>query len=132
MDGDFMTFPMHLLDRRIVGVLMRYEEGCFDVAAVWIFALAVEDFFIEANIVVVNGVVESNCDHLRNILGRKITGYRSTILRAEAVRQGTHRRIAWWSSIGIIVHIWNAEKIANILNLNVFFYFSRLNYDKDY
>lgn len=120
MDSDFVAFPVHLLDRGVVGVLMRYEEGCLDVAAVWILALATEDLFIEANVVVVNGVVESNCDHLGNILRREITGYRGTILRTEAVGQGTHRRIAWWSSIGIIVHVWNVEKIATILNLNVF------------
>lgn len=86
MDGNLMAFSMHLLNRRVVGVFMRHEEGRLDVAAVWVLALAVKDLFIEANVVVVDGVVEGDCDHLRYILEWKIAGYRGTVLRTEAVR----------------------------------------------
>jgi len=116
MDGDLVTFPMHLLDCGIVGVLMRHKEGRFDVTTIWILAFAVKDIFIEADVVVVDGVVESDRDHLGNIFEREITGYRGTVLRTETVGQNTHCGIARWSSIGIIVHIWNMEKIATVLS----------------
>lgn len=86
MDGNLMAFSMHFLNRRVVGVLMRHEEGCLDVAAVWILALAVKDLFIEANVVVVDGIVEGDCDHLRYILEWEIARYRGTVLRTEAIR----------------------------------------------
>jgi len=85
VDGDLVAFPVHLLDRRIIGVLVRHEEGCLDITAVWILALAVEDLFVETDVVIVDGIVEGDRDHLGHILGWKITGYRSTVLRAEAV-----------------------------------------------
>lgn len=107
MNGDLVTLSVHLLDRGIVGVLVRHEEGCLDITAVWIFALAVEDIFVQADVVVVDGVIEGDRDHLRYILGREVAGYRGTVLRAEAVGQGTHGGIARWSSIGIIVHVAN-------------------------
>lgn len=115
MNGDLVAFPVHLLDRGIIGVFVRYEEGCLDITAVWILALAVEDLFVETDVVVVDGIVEGDRHHLGYILGREIAGYRGTVLRAETVGQGTHGRIAWWSSIGIIVHVWNAERIADVL-----------------
>lgn len=105
MDGDLVTFPVHFLDRGIVGVLVRHKEGCLDITAVWILALAVEDFFVEADVVVVNGVVEGDRDHLGHILAREVAGYRGTVLRAEAVGQGTDGGVAGWSSIGIVVHV---------------------------
>lgn len=115
MDGDLVALSVHLLDCGIVGVLVRHEEGCLDITAVWIFALAIEDIFVEADVVVVDGVIEGDCDHLRYILGWEVAGYRGTVLRAEAVGQGTYGGIARWSSIGIIVHVWNVKKIAIVL-----------------
>lgn len=116
MDGDLVAFPVHLLDRGIIGVLVRHKEGCLDITAVWILALAVEDLFVETDVVIVDGIVEGDRDHLRHILGRKIAGYRGTVLRAETVGQGTYGRVTWWSSIGIIVHVWNVKRIAIILS----------------
>lgn len=105
MDGDFVALSVHLLDRGVVGVLMRDEERGFDVAAIRILALAVEDILVETNVIVVDGIVEGNRDHLRHVLTREIAGNRGTVLRAEAIGQNAHSGITWRSSIGIVVHV---------------------------
>ena len=47
---------------------MRNKETGFDVAAVGIFPLLVEDFTVEVNVVIVDGIVEGDGDHLRHVL----------------------------------------------------------------
>lgn len=105
MNGDLVALSVHLLHRGIIGVLVRDEESSLDVATVRILTLAVEDLLIEADVVVVDGVVEGYRNHLRHILEREIPGYCRTILRAETVGQNTHGGVAWWGSIRIVVHI---------------------------
>lgn len=105
MNGDFVALSVHLLDRGVIGVLVRDEERCLDIAAVRILALTVENILVKANVVIVDGVVEGYRDHLRHILAREITGYRGTVLRAEAVGKNAHGGVARWSSIGIVVHV---------------------------
>lgn len=105
MDGDLVALSVHFLDRGVVGVLVRDEERRLDIASVRILALTVENILVEADVVVVDGVVEGYRDHLRHVLAREIAGYRSTILRAEAVGKNAHGGVAWWSSIGIVVHV---------------------------
>lgn len=70
MNGDFVSFSVHFLDSRVVGVLVRDEEGGLDFATVRVLAFPVEDLFIQADIVVVDGVIERDRDHLRYVLER--------------------------------------------------------------
>lgn len=100
-----MALSVHLLDRRVVGVFVRDEECGFDVAAVRILALAVEDFLVETDVVVVDGVIEGYRNHLRYVLTWEIAGNRGTVLRAEAIRQNAHSGITRRSSIRIVVHV---------------------------
>jgi hypothetical protein len=89
----------------VVGVLVRDEERGLDVAAVGIFAISVEDILIELNVIVVDGIIECDGDHLRDVLGWKISRDRSAILRAETVWQDAHCRIAGRSTVRIVVVI---------------------------
>jgi len=121
VNGDFVALPVHLLDRGIVGILVRYEEGGLDVAAIRVFAFTVEDLLVQANVVIVDGIVESYRDHLGYVLGWEIARYRGTVLRAETVRQNAYGGVAGWCPIGIIVHIWNVEKIAIVQRREISF-----------
>lgn len=103
--GDFVTFAVRLLHGRVVGVLVRYEECCFDVAAVWIFALAVEDLLVQLDVVVVDGVVEGDGDHHRDVFGQQVSRHAGTVFRAEAVGQHADGRIARRSAVRIVVDV---------------------------
>lgn len=67
MNSNFMSFTMHLLGTRVVGVFVGHKESGFDITTVGIFTFAVEDFFIQIDVVVINGIIKSNCNHLRNV-----------------------------------------------------------------
>lgn len=112
-----MTLPVHLLDRRVVGVLVGHEEGGLDVAAVRVFTLAVKDVLVEADVIVVDSVVEGDRDHLRYVFTREIAGYCRTVLRAEAIGKDAHGGIARWSSVGIVVHVCNVDGIAIVRDI---------------
>lgn len=49
---------------------MRYEEGRLDVTTIWILAFAIENFLVQLDVVVVDGIIECDSDHHRYILGR--------------------------------------------------------------
>lgn len=65
---DLVSFPVSFLNSGIVSVLVRYEEGGLDVAAIGVLPLSVEDLFVELDIVVVDGIIEGDGDHLRDVL----------------------------------------------------------------
>ena len=92
---------------------MRYKETGFDVAAVGVFPLLIEDFTIEVNVIVVDGIVEGDGDHLRNVLavgaGRpdfaQVTGHLGAVLGTEAVGELANGGITWWCPIRIGIDI---------------------------
>lgn len=94
----------------------NFTHRGFDVAAIWIFALSVENFLVQLNIVVVNGIIESDGDHLRNIFVWQITGNGCAVFRAETIWQNTNSWITWWSAIWIaVVILVKREKAKNVL-----------------
>lgn len=107
MDCDFVTFAVHFLRRGIVGVLVRYEVGGLYVAPVGVLAFAVEDLFVQLDVVVVDGVVESDGDHLGHVFGREVSGDGGAIFRTETVGQVAHGGVARWGAVGIVVDICN-------------------------
>jgi hypothetical protein len=109
MDSNLVPLAVGFLHCRIVGVLVRHEESSLDVTAVRIFAISVEDVLIKLNVIVVDGVIECDGDHLWDILGWKISGDQSAVLGTETVRQDTHCRIAGWSAVWIVVIIWTRQ-----------------------
>lgn len=106
MNGNLVTFPVHLLNGRVVGVFVGHEEGGLDVAAVGVLAVTVEDFFVQLDVVVVDGVIEGDGDHLRHIFGGQVARNGGSIFRTEAVWKDADRWVAGWRSVGVVVNIW--------------------------
>lgn len=105
MDGDLVSLAVGFLDSRVVAVLVGDKEGGLDIAAVGVLAFAIKHFLVELDVVVVDGIIEGDGDHLRDVLGGQIPGNGSTILRAEAIGQHAHCGVAGRSTVGVIVDI---------------------------
>lgn len=103
MNGDFVSFPVRLLNGGVVGVLVRDKERRLDVAAVGVLPLAAEDLLVQFDVVVVDGVVEGDGDHLGHVFGRQVSGYRRAVFGAETVGQHAHVGIAGRGAVGIVV-----------------------------
>ena len=99
-----VTLAVHLLDGRVVGILMRDEEGSLDHTSVGVVAAFFEDFIVEIDVVVVDGVVESDGNHLRNCVWLELSRDLSSVNRAEAVGKNALRLIARRCAVGIFVH----------------------------
>jgi len=87
-----------------------HKEGGFDVTAIGISPLSVEDLVVKVNVVVVDGIVEGNCDHLwdsvTSIVARaKVSRNLRTIFGAETVRQLADVLVAEWSPVRIVFNI---------------------------
>ena len=114
VSGNLVTKVVHVLDGGVVAVLVRDKEGGLDVAAVGVLALLVEDFLVQVNVVVVDGVVEGDCDHLGNVLAvgsggsdsAETAGNLCSVLRAEAVGKFADVCVASRSSVGIGVNLY--------------------------
>ena len=77
--GNLVSQSVHILHGGVVGVLMRHIESAFDVATVRVPALLIKNLSIEVYVVVVDGVIEGDGDHL----GDPVAG---PAVRAEAAR----------------------------------------------
>lgn len=109
MNGDLVPLPVHFLDSRVIGVLVGDEEAGLDVATVRVLAFPVEDLLVEADVVVVDGVIEGNRDHLRHVLGRQIAGDGCAILGTEAVGKDADAGVAGRRSVRVVVHVCNFQ-----------------------
>ena len=75
--------------------------------------MSIENLTVEVNVVVVDGIVEGDSDHLRYILASRTSGtnlaqvawYLCTILRTETVRKFANVAITWWCSVGVSVNV---------------------------
>jgi hypothetical protein len=105
MNGNFVSLSVCFLYSRVVCVLVGNEERCLNVTAIRIFTLSIENFFVKFNVIVVDGIIEGNCDHLRYISGRQVTRDDGTIFRAKTVWQHTLAWVTWRSSIRIVIDI---------------------------
>merc|ERR1711981_501406 len=89
---------------------MGHKEGGLYVTAIGIPPLSVEDLVVEVDVVVVDGVVEGDCDHLWDsvtpIVARaKVSRNLRTIFGAEAVEQLADVLVAEWSPVWIVFNI---------------------------
>lgn len=109
MHGDLVTFPVSLLDGGVVRVFVRHEVCSLDIATVGVLAFSVKDFLVEFDVVVVDGVIEGDGDHLGHVLGGQVTGGDGAVLGAEAVGQHALRRVARWGSVGVVVDICHKQ-----------------------
>lgn len=101
-----MTFAVHFLHGGVIGVFMGNKERGFNVATVGVFAFPVEYFFVQLDVVVVDGVVEGDGDHLGHILCGKVARNCGTILGTETIGKDTHRGVTWWRPVRIVIDVW--------------------------
>ena len=88
---------------------MGHEEGGLNITAIGISPSS-EDLVVKVNVVVVDGIVKSDCDHLWDplaviIVWTEISWHLRPVLRAEAVGQLADLFVAWRGPVGIIVDI---------------------------
>merc|ERR550534_1223206 len=107
--SDLVTHPVHVLNCRVVCVLVGDEEGGIYVAAIGVPPSS-EDLIIEVDVVVVDGVVKSDCNHLRDplavvVIWAEVAGHLRAILGAEAVRQLANLLVTGRRAVGIVVNI---------------------------
>ena len=98
-----MTLAVHLLNGRVVGIFVRDKEGTLDHTAVRVVAAFFKDLVVKIDVVVVDGIVESDCDHLRNCVRLELSGNLSSIDGAETVGENALRLVARRSAIGVLV-----------------------------
>jgi len=118
VSGNFVTEVVHVLDGRVVAVLVRDEEGGLDVTAVGVLSLLVKDFLVQVDVVVVDGIIEGNCDHLGYILAvgsggsnfAETAGNLCAVLRAEAVGKFADVGVASGSAVRIGVNLCRIKK----------------------
>lgn len=109
MDSNFVPLAVRLLHGGVVGVLVRNEEGGLDVTAVGILSVSVKDVLVQLDVVVVDGIIECDGDHLGNVFGWQVPRDRSAVLGAETVRQDTDRWVAGRSPVRVVVIIWTRQ-----------------------
>jgi len=80
-----VAFPVSFLHSRIVGVLMRHEKCGFDITAIGVPAFAIKYLLVQFVVVVVDGIVKGDRNHLRDFLGRQVVWYSGAVFGAEAV-----------------------------------------------
>ena len=103
MGSDFVTFAMQLLHGRIVGVLVWDEEGGLNRTPVGIVATFLEQTTVDVNVVVVDGIVEWDHHHLRNIGRLQLARNLSAVRRTEAVGQHTLTLVARRGTVRVLV-----------------------------
>jgi hypothetical protein len=85
----------------------------FDVTAIRIFSLLVEDLTVEVNVVVIDGIIEGDSNHLRHVLASsasgtdlaEVTRNLCAILGTEAVRELANVAITWRGTIRVSINI---------------------------
>ena len=88
---------------------MGDKETGFDVTAIGIFPLLVEDLIVEVNVIIVDGIIEGDGNHLRHVVAigacrtnlAEVTRNLCAILGTEAVRELANVAITWWGTIRV-------------------------------
>ena len=98
---------------------MRNIKCSLDITTIGILPLLIEDLGVEVDVVVVDGAVEGDGDHLRHSVTRTLSwtqtsGYTSPVLGAETVWQDTNIQVTGRSSVRVSVLVW--DKWVNYLS----------------
>ena len=88
---------------------MGHEEGGLNITAIGISPSS-EDLVVKVNVVVVDGIVKRDCDHLWDplaviIVWAEISRHLRSVLGAEAVGQLADLLVTWRCTVGIVVDI---------------------------
>lgn len=110
MNSDLVSFSVGFRNSRVVGVFVGNEVSRPDIATVGVFTFSVKDFFVEFNVVVVDGVIEGDGDHLGDVSGGQVAGNYCAVFGTEAVGQHTLGGVARRSPVGIVVDVYDKQK----------------------
>lgn len=105
MHGDLVTFSVRLLYGGVVGILVGDEVCSFDIATVRVLAFSIEDFLVELDVVIIDGIIKCDGDHLGHVLGGQVSRGDGAVLGAKAVGQHALRGVTWWGSVRVVVNI---------------------------
>jgi len=80
-----------------------HKERSLDLTAVGVLSFTVENFLVKVNVITVDGSVEGDGDHLRNLGRINVSRNLGTIRAAEAVREDTLGQITVGGSVRILI-----------------------------
>jgi hypothetical protein len=105
-DSNLMALAVQLLDCRIVCVFVRNIERALQAATIGIGLFAAKDLLEDADVVGVDGSVESDGDHLRNLSGLQTSGNSSSIRGTEAIWQLALAEVTVGCPVGVLGSIF--------------------------
>lgn len=85
VDSDFVALVPEFLRLVVVVELVAHEECRFDRATVGILPVVEQNLVVEFPVLVVDGIVECQNDHLRGLRGLQVPRYLGPIRGAETV-----------------------------------------------
>ena len=89
---------------------MGDKESSLDVAAIRVFPNSIKYLIVEINIVDVDGIVESDGDHLRHFqafgaVRTEVSGHLGPRFRAKTIGQTADCLVARGSSVGVVFNV---------------------------
>lgn len=105
VDGDLVAVVPQLLHVAVVGVLVRQEEGALDGTAVRVRAVRGEDFRVDLPVLVVDGVVQRDDDHLRRLVHLDVAGDSRAVGAAEAVGQRAVGQVTPLGRVRVVLRV---------------------------
>ena len=96
---------------------MRHKEGGLDITPVRVLPLSIEYLIVQINVVVVDGIIKCDSNHLGHILAVGTSGANSaepsgnlgSILGTETVGQFADGGVTDWSTVGISLDICKGQ-----------------------
>ena len=82
---------------------MGNVEGTLEGTSIGILSFAIENSLKQINVVRINGTVEGDGDHLRNLGRINVARDSGTIRRTKAIWKLTLAQVAVWSAVGILI-----------------------------
>lgn len=82
---------------------MRYKERSLDLTAVGVLSFTIENFLVKVNVITVDGSVEGDCDHLRNLGRIDVARNPGAVRAAETVRKLALGQVTVGSSVRVLI-----------------------------
>ena len=105
VDSYLMSVVPQLLRVPVIRVLVRQKERPANRTAVPIRPVLHENLLIDFPVLIVDGIIEGQDDHLRRLIRSQVAGNAGRVHGAEAVRQGAIGEIASAGSVWILLWI---------------------------
>ena len=106
VNGDLVTLVPQLLHHRVVGVLVRHVERPVNRTPVGVLVVGGEQLvLVQRPVLVVDGVVEGDDDHLRHLLRVHAARDEGSVRAAKAIGQGAVAVVARWGRVWIVLGV---------------------------